>query len=97
MIVKKTLNQSVYDKAVQLGQNTIVATIIANRITDPNLVESILSPAVDVVPPLNRLVDSSKAAHIIYNHLIKGSNIVAITDSDSDGVSSAGIIFRSII
>lgn len=90
-------NREVYDEVKKLGYSNLVASIVGNRIKDPLLVKGILTPTIDVVPSLDRLLDAHKAANIIYTHLIAGGNIVAITDSDSDGVSSAAIIYRSII
>ncbi len=97
MIKQIETNKEVYERTKELGHSNLVATILAKRINDVNLIEPILNPTVDVVPPLNRLLDGNKAAFIIYNHLIKGSNIVVCTDSDSDGTSSAAIAYRSII
>jgi len=96
MYKQKTPNKEVYLRVKELGFSNLVAVITANRISDPNQAEHILRPTKDVVPPLDRLLDSAKAARIIYDHIMKGSNIVAITDSDSDGVSCAAIMHRTL-
>ncbi len=97
MFKEREKSQLVYDEAKKLGYSNLVAEITSKRVSNPSEVKSILSPTIDDVPSLDRLVDSDKAALIIYNHLKLSSHIVCITDSDSDGVSCAAVMDRSIL
>ena len=84
MLLPKEHNTEVFDKVKKLGYSNIVATIHANRLTNASNVEAILRPTIEVVPSLDCLLDARKGANIIYDHLIRGSNIVHCSDSDLD-------------
>jgi len=97
MYKKRPFNRLVFDEMIKRGYMNFIAEFVASKDIDYSNLDSILNPTGEFLNRLDELEESKEASEIIYKHLINNSNILSITDSDCDGVSSAYVIDRAIL
>jgi len=69
----------------------MINTIFNNRGIDVNEIDLYMNPSENIIPDTHKLIGCHEAANLLYTELIKGGNIVYVTDGDGDGQSAAAM------
>lgn len=94
-IIKKIpINESVFKKSMELGYTELQSAIIGCKISDDQVVDKTFNPRLSDIPDYKTMGDIVKSAEIINKHIKNVSRIAVVVDYDSDGISSAAVIYR---
>lgn len=80
----------------------IEKTILNNRLVDEEIVKDLDIEAfyykhADIYKEIDKLKDIGKGAHILKKALDNNKNVLCVTDYDLDGISSAVVLYKSLL
>ena len=82
--IQREKDEAVYARALDLGLNSIEATILANRTKDIDNLEKYISPRLKDIMDYNKLKDIDIATDLFIKHINNNSHIMLCTDKDCD-------------
>ena len=82
--IQRQKDEAVYARALELGLNSIEATILANRTKDIDNLEKYISPRLKDIMDYNKLKDIDIATDLFIKHINNNSHIMLCTDKDCD-------------
>jgi len=94
VIKKIPINESVFKKSLELGYTELQSAIIGCKISDDQVIDKTFNPRLADIPDYKTIGDMVKSAEIINKHIKNVSKIAVVVDYDSDGISSAAVIYR---
>lgn len=96
-IKRRYFNKDRYEEALRSGASQLQSIIIANRdIPEGIAVQDLLNPSLNDIPA-GLLQDADKAANRIVKAITRGEVIGFICDFDVDGISSAALLYKSLV
>lgn len=98
VIMTRILNNNLYQSAIEAGATPLQAKIIANRnIPEGTDIYNFMNPSLDNIPPVSQIKDIQKAGSRIADAIITGEYICLACDFDVDGISSAAVLYKSLV
>ena len=91
--IQRQKDEAVYARALDLGLNSIEATILANRTKDIDNLEKYISPRLKDIMDYNKLKDIDIATDLFIKHINNNSHIMLCTDVDQDGLGACSILY----
>ena len=91
--IQRQKDEAVYARALDLGLNSIEATILANRTKDIDSLEKYISPRLKDIMDYNKLKDIDIATDLFIRHINNNSHIMLCTDVDQDGLGACSILY----
>lgn len=98
-IIQRPRSRAVHDAAIALNYTALQAIILAGRLGDAQasgLSRTVSPQAADLDPP-DTLPDIDRAAGRLAQAVMRGDNVIPISDHDCDGVSGHSIIRAAML
>lgn len=98
VVLKRTVNDKVKQKAIQEGLDPVIANIIAGRNVPSNCdIKQYLQPKLGSLENPNLMQDMDKAALRIVKAILTKETIALETDHDCDGQTSNAVLYHNLV
>ena len=93
----RSIDASVFAEARSRGLDSVIARIVAGRITGDTSLDAILDPQLQHIAPPSLLTDIDRAADRLQHAIVQDERIGVLTDYDADGLTSHAVITESLL
>lgn len=91
-------NLKVYNAGIQKGLSHLLATVLANRIAEPDLIADVLHPDLRKhLPDPGIYTGMKKASDVLLNAITKQKRVLFAVDFDADGINSGAVLYRGLV
>lgn len=96
-IVQRPLQPEIYQAVLEQGLSELQARLVAQRLQNPLLVDSVVRPQLKHLQHPKFLKNTDLAANLIADAIESDDLIVLSTDYDVDGVTSAWVAYQALV
>ncbi|MBE0508019.1 MAG: single-stranded-DNA-specific exonuclease RecJ [Marinospirillum sp.] len=96
-LLRRPINQALYDRALAEGLHPLLARIFAGRLADAQCsISDLAYPSLKSVAHPSLLKDADRAAERLAHAVMHGQMIGILTDYDVDGITSHAVIYKAL-